>query len=87
MKGPVSRRERACIGAVLLSSSKEPTEYFFCKDPIDCSSQAKNYRSCLSFPFRNPRNKMEVHLLFRSCHLNPIKLIINISCIMHILEY
>lgn len=36
MNGPSMRRDTACIGAVLLSNSKEPTEYFFCKEPIDC---------------------------------------------------
>lgn len=36
MKGPDKTREIACIGAVLLSSSKEPIEYFFCSEPIDC---------------------------------------------------
>lgn len=26
----------AWIGAVLLNSSKDPIEYFFCREPIDC---------------------------------------------------
>lgn len=39
MNGPKTRRETACIGAVLLSNSNEPTEYFFCKEPIDCSKK------------------------------------------------
>lgn len=39
MNGPNKRRERAWIGAVLLSNSKEPIEYFFCKEPIDCATE------------------------------------------------
>ncbi|KAF8391273.1 hypothetical protein HHK36_023575 [Tetracentron sinense] len=35
MKGPSTRREMACIGAVLLSNSEEPIEYFFYNEPIE----------------------------------------------------
>lgn len=41
MNGPTVRRESACMGAVLLSNSKDPIEYFFCNEPIDCSIKAK----------------------------------------------
>lgn len=38
------RSERAWIGAVLLSNSKDPIEYFFCSEPIDCFHR-ENYLS------------------------------------------
>lgn len=41
MEGPRSMRERACIGAVLLSSSIEPIEYFACNEPIACTAEGK----------------------------------------------
>lgn len=34
--------DRAWKGAVLLSSSKEPIEYFLCNEPIDCIRNAKS---------------------------------------------
>ena len=27
------------MGAVLLSNSKDPIEYFFCREPIDCRNK------------------------------------------------
>lgn len=44
MNGPTVRRESACMGAVLLSNSKDPIEYFFCNEPIDCLINAKVFK-------------------------------------------
>jgi hypothetical protein len=37
MKGPKHNSDTAWKGAVFLSNSKDPTEYFFWKDPIYCT--------------------------------------------------
>lgn len=49
MNGPTVRRESACMGAVLLSNSKDPIVYFLCNEPIDCLTNAK----MLSLMFHN----------------------------------
>ena len=48
MKGPSRRRESAWIGAVLLNNSKDPIEYFFCKEPIDYMQ--KKYKLRITTP-------------------------------------